>query len=866
MKLNEELNELLKSKEEVFQQLVPGYIRENLKPSFELRPYQLEAFGRFVYYNENYRKSPNPTQLLFHMATGSGKTLIMAGLMIYLYQQGYRNFLFFVNSTNIIDKTKDNFLNANSIKYLFSERLSIADKKFEIAEVSNFQDTNQDNINICFSTVQGLHALLNTPKENEITFDDFENSKVVLIADEAHHINADTKNAKKRTPEEQENIDSWEGTVTRIFNANKENIMLEFTATADLKNPLIAFKYDNKLLFDYPLSKFRAEGYSKDVQTLQATLPVFERAVQAIILSQYRQKLFEKYGIRIKPVVLFKSKTIKESKDFQTAFTENLKHLNAGTLQNIKNLNRDTVLRKVFDYLEKNSIPLENFCEELKDDFAADKQISVNSREESEEKQIAINTLENEKNIYRAIFAVDKLNEGWDVLNLFDIVRLYDTRDSKNGVPGKTTMQEAQLIGRGARYCPFRVDGIDNAYIRKFDEDTENELKICEELYYHASYNPGYIVELNRALVNMGIKPVKLVQRQLNLKEEFKNTDFYRNGFILKNHKEKNTRANVFSLKSSILEQVFEAKINSETVEEKEAFTAGKRNDTKNITEQEYFLPELGEIIIREAMSRLEFYRFDNLKKYLPNLKSVSEFITSNNYLGKIRVKIKAEDTDLNNISSEEKLRVTINLLNTIAPIIGSDKIESIGSKDFTAFAIKEVFKSKQMNFTLDGKSDREFGKSMLDESETKMPLNINEKQWYAQEDCFGTSEEKSFVLYINSIYEELKAKYEEIYLLRNERDFQLHAFYDGRAFEPDFVLFLSKNNNGKKEYTQVFVEPKGPQLIERDGWKERFLNEISSQSTNTANIRLLAMPFYCFEDDKKLNEFKSTFEKAILG
>lgn len=50
---------------------------------------------------------------------------------------------------------------------------------------------------------------------------------------------------------------------------------------------------------------------------------------------------------------------------------------------------------------------------------------------------------------YRAVFAVDKLNEGWDVLNLFDIVRLYETRDGKNGKPGSGTIWEAQLIGRG---------------------------------------------------------------------------------------------------------------------------------------------------------------------------------------------------------------------------------------------------------------------------------------------------------------------------------------------------------------------------------------------------------------------------------
>ena len=62
---------------------------------------------------------------------------------------------------------------------------------------------------------------------------------------------------------------------------------------------------------------------------------------------------------------------------------------------------------------------------ELKEDFSSDKLISVNSKDESEQKQLAVNSLEDDDNEYRAVFAVDKLNEGWDVLNLFDIVRLY---------------------------------------------------------------------------------------------------------------------------------------------------------------------------------------------------------------------------------------------------------------------------------------------------------------------------------------------------------------------------------------------------------------------------------------------------------
>src|SRR5438309_1957786 len=126
------------------------------------------------------------------MATGSGKTLIMAGLILYLYEQGYRNFLFFVNSTNIIGKTRGNFLDDASSKYLFNKSLSLGEKKIKLQEVENFQATDDNNINICFSTIQSLHTKLNNPQENSLTFEDFSEPKIVLISDEAHHINVET--------------------------------------------------------------------------------------------------------------------------------------------------------------------------------------------------------------------------------------------------------------------------------------------------------------------------------------------------------------------------------------------------------------------------------------------------------------------------------------------------------------------------------------------------------------------------------------------------------------------------------------------------------------------------------------------------
>src|SRR3989338_9238727 len=75
-------------------------ILKNLNPAFGAREYQKEALGRFYFYCEEYHQKQKPIHLLFKMATGSGKTLIMAANILYLYAQGYRNFIFFTRLAN----------------------------------------------------------------------------------------------------------------------------------------------------------------------------------------------------------------------------------------------------------------------------------------------------------------------------------------------------------------------------------------------------------------------------------------------------------------------------------------------------------------------------------------------------------------------------------------------------------------------------------------------------------------------------------------------------------------------------------------------------------------------------------------------
>jgi hypothetical protein len=54
---------------------VPELITSNLNQNFEIRPYQERAFQYFLnYWTEKFDGKPAKSQLLFHMATGSGKT------------------------------------------------------------------------------------------------------------------------------------------------------------------------------------------------------------------------------------------------------------------------------------------------------------------------------------------------------------------------------------------------------------------------------------------------------------------------------------------------------------------------------------------------------------------------------------------------------------------------------------------------------------------------------------------------------------------------------------------------------------------------------------------------------------------------
>lgn len=856
---------------------LPSCLSSELNPNKPLRPYQEECFRYFLTYmdpDKSFEGKLQRPHLLFHMATGSGKTLVMAGAMLCLYKMGYRNFIFFVSHTNILEKTKDNFLNAASPKYLFAQNIMVDGKPVEIREVKNFQGVDEDSINLCLTTIQGLHSDLHAEKENSLTYEDFSHFPVVLISDEAHHMNAATKakNGKKCDDEAM----NWETTVMRIFNHDNgklPNILLEFTATMDLTNEEIAKKYKDKVIFDYPLKKFREDKYSKEVEVIQADLQPLDRALQAMILSQFKRKLFAGIKQNIKPVVLLKSNTIADNKKIFDQFKVALKELSRNRIEEVR-MRANGDMQAAFEYFDKHHITDENLILELQADFSEERLLLIDGKNISPEKQQLLNSLEDTANEIRAIFAVDMLNEGWDVLNLYDIVRLYDTRDANKNKPGKTTMQEAQLIGRGARYMPFHDPEDDTLEIgkRKYDGDVNNPLRVIEKLHYHSAHNPRYIQELHKAMVQTGIVADKTLELHFELKEEFKDKDSYKNGLVFANERKPLPLLDQDGiLRDEMAQKVFTVKM--PTGKMKTGLLFGDTGGADVLTTQTVFIhmKDLGEHVVRAAMNTIPIYAYSSLHTLYPKLKSCREFVVSSDYLSDVSIKIVGRFQTISEYSQRDKLYIAQRVLQELEPLLSKRGISYKGTTLFKPKPFCKVFRdSITLHISQSESSDKEFGVSQKMPKNQKYACDLMQEDWYPYTDNFGTSEEKALVLYIRSIMPKLKEKYEEVYLVRNESDLKLYDFEEGRTFEPDFLLIMRRKGKvsaEKYDNLQIFIEPKGNGLLAKDKWKEDFLKRLRSEGkiewlTVNNQYDIWGMPFY---NESQENIFAASMEQDFL-
>ncbi len=811
---------------------LPTHITSHLKN--ELRDYQKQAINNYL---EKRQSNPFQKHFMFEMATGSGKTLVMAGLILECYKQGYQNFIFFVNSTSILEKTKLNFIDSASSKYLFSESININDENTEIKSINHLNESQESTINIYFSTIQGLFSLFTKAKENAISIEDLKDQKLVFLADEAHHLNTETK--KKLSDTEFSEKHNWESVVKLALEQNKDNLLLEFSATIPNEKS-VKDKYKNLKVITYTLKEFSEDKFCKNIYSLSYENKELEtRFLGACVSSLYKELLAQHHNIEnFKPCILFKSERIEDSKDNQERFNTFLENLSPLDLENFFNHSRNAFFKDAKNFFDKQHYT-PNLSALLQTKFKKSVQINTNNEKELEKSMLLLNSLEDRQNPKRVIFSVDKLNEGWDVLNLFDIVRL------KNKASQKDTTKDAQLIGRGARYYPFSYNDLKPSqiefYQRKFD--LFNPLSALERLDYHAIYDSEFIAKLKKELQDLGLGFVNEKQTiPLTPTKRFK--CYYASNTKNKNKNlfNKDYTDHVKVKLQSLHVPLFAFGVREKKVDFKE----------ENKSDKTYYIPHaLDKIPINYFLKALNLKNLDfkTLKKAFKKhpFNNKVEFIER--YISPLKTNFhKNQKFDDNKILLKLAVYIIENLKDTL--------LKEQDKYDVSALELKEF----------------ETHNRSLSASELEKDIPLYEWLLFKDMRKLDSDLERGFLDFINKHKEVLDKKFKEWCVLRNDHFTELKVFcnienspYYAQGFEPDFILFAQTHSDEFLGFT-CYMEAKGEHLKHSNAWKEEFLEMLENAALKSHNkkLDLKGLPFFTLKNSVVNSEFKTAFNQIF--
>jgi type III restriction enzyme len=914
---------------------VPEFITDNLR--YELFDWQREALENFLTAEaiKEHKGDYAPTSLLFNLATGTGKTLLMAALIIYYYEKGYRNFIFFVNQNNIVGKTEDNLTDPDHNKYLFSNPIVIDKKTVNIKKVDTFSN-NTDDIEIHFTSIHKLHNAVYQVKENSVFLDDLQQRDIVMLADEAHHLNSATK-AKEDVQTELDIVTeladnasakdvekSWEHTVNDLIlhkgdrnnSEENKNVLLEFTATVPTIKK-VEEKYLPKTIIRFELKDFLKAGYTKEINLVSSSFNKKLRVLQALIFNWYRYKMGVKHNLpNFKPVILFRSKFVTSKREenvesdyeFFREIIDNLTIEDFKFLQTIEKIEAQEIYEvgqsrivDIRNYIADNDVSYNSVISYLKDAFNPNNCIITHSSDKTAkaiksgmrdadkttpEQDKLLNSLEDKNNPITAIFTCQRLTEGWDVLNLFDIVRMYEgqnTGGTNKGKAGGSTTSEVQLIGRGVRYYPFKYE----EYIpikRKFDKNLDHELRVLEEFYFHSDKDERYIAELKKELKRQELLPGKEKQLKIfDIKPEIKKdkSSFYNTLNVYTNEKVANPNRCKRDLEELKKDWNFEDKL------EEIALNVTKlefEKDTEDVTRYETIQEKKRTITLplnktprntrHKALSvqtkrEKSILRFNKLKEEI-NIECIEDAF-KDEYFGSFNISVVVpENENLKEVSDierfamiepKEQVRILTNAFNKLEKEIELISNPHIGT-EFKPVRLNNYYKIPKPIYVV-----------KEPESET-IETRLKDKDWYPLTAFYGTSEERELVKFLENKIANFEDKFKEVNLLRNEEVYKIHDFKTGRGFMPDFILFL-KSETEELHY-QVFIEPKGNQFKDAsngyndsaEGWKQEFLDRISQKyskdkllTAEDKNYKLIGLPLY----NKKLEkEFKESTESQL--
>lgn len=384
------------------------------------RYYQEEAIKAVCedFDQKNRRKS------LLVMATGSGKTRTVIGLVDVLLQEGWiKNVLFLADRNSLVTQAKRSFVNMLP----------------ELSATNLVEDKENYNAHAVFSTYQTMMGCIDTVKEEDkklFTCGHFD----LIICDEAH---------RSIYNKYRDIFTYFDSPIVGLTATPKDEID---------KNTYEMFELENGVpTYGYELSQAVKDGYLVDFVSVETELKFITDGITYDQLSEEEKQEYEdtfadengNIPAKIESSALnswvFNEDTIK--KVFRTLFEHGIK-INYGSMigKTIIFAKNHLHAERIFDVFNKTYPELNGYAKVI-DNYTNYAQSAIDEFSEGNKlPQIAI--------------SVDMLDTGIDVPEVVNLVFF------------KKVMSKAkfwQMIGRGTRLCPALIDGEDKSKFYIFD-------------------------------------------------------------------------------------------------------------------------------------------------------------------------------------------------------------------------------------------------------------------------------------------------------------------------------------------------------------------------------------------------------------
>ena len=448
--------------------LFPEYTVENISARMSLRTPLinsleiLEDFFRKVDVKKNtdlkealhiiHSKYPTLTSfehdflsLTFAIATGVGKTRLMAAFITFLYTQyDIRNFLIVAPGKTVYEKLLKDFSDSSYSKYVFNGIGCFTTKSPAIYFDDDYRYTGKlfqnDDVHIFIYNIDKFNKEnVLMKKENEYLGESFYGklsslSDLVVLMDESHHYRADKASI--------------------AINELRPLLGLELTATPITQNGKKDEVFKN-VIYEYSLASAIKDGYVRTPYAItRANISFYNFGDEQLDRQMLHDGILNHEKIKRELEIYAKDNNARLVKPFALVVCKDINHA-----QNIEK------------YIKSDDF----FNGKYKD-----KTITVHYKKEKDDEatELLLN-VENYDNPVEIVIHVDKLKEGWDVNNLYTIIPLR-TASSKR-------LRE-QMVGRGLRLPFGKRTGnkiIDSVYLTAHDkfQDIMDEAQKGDSLF-----------------------------------------------------------------------------------------------------------------------------------------------------------------------------------------------------------------------------------------------------------------------------------------------------------------------------------------------------------------------------------------------